>query len=186
MTDYDDLRAKAMAATPGPWTYEEEDYAPERVRFPNGQHATVNGDSAETCATAAYIAAANPTVILALLDENARLREAGRIMSERNSSLDIECNRLAIENARLRESAEQAEANARAARDALEYNLGIANHTTREAQAERNSIIRRLRSHYSAIQVAGMVGLTRQRVHQILNEPTAIARAALAPEKGKG
>lgn len=62
------LRELALAATPGPWTYEEEEYAPERVRFPDGQFATVNGDSAETCETAAFIAAANPQTILALLD----------------------------------------------------------------------------------------------------------------------
>lgn len=63
-----------------------------------------------------------------------------------------------------------AQKDAKAARDALEHNLGIANGTARKAQAERDDMIRTLRKSYSAIQIAEMVGLTRQRVHQILNE----------------
>ncbi len=68
--DIADLRAKAEAATPGPWTtgdcgdiyYDEE--------TPGGAFllaSTENGDrqSAENCT---FIAAANPSVVLALLD----------------------------------------------------------------------------------------------------------------------
>lgn len=62
----------------------------------------------------------------------------------------------------------------KAAQDALEYNLGIANRTNRSIQAERDGMIRTLRASYSAIEIAKMVGLTRQRVHQILNEPTDV------------
>lgn len=77
-------------------------------------------------------------------------------------------------SSRLRDAeqrAERAESDAKAARDALEYNLGIANTNARAFQAERDSMIRALRREYSAIEIALMVGLTRQRVHQILNEP---------------
>jgi hypothetical protein len=52
----------------------------------------------------------------------------------------------------------------------LRHNMALANATTRRAQAERNAIIRTMREKYSAIEIANMAGLTRQRVHQILNE----------------
>lgn len=57
-----------------------------------------------------------------------------------------------------------------AAHGILEHNMRVANGTTRRAMNERNEIIRNLRKRYSAIQIAEQVGLTRQRVHQILNE----------------
>jgi hypothetical protein len=52
----------------------------------------------------------------------------------------------------------------------LSDNMALANKTTRRAMDERNGIIRKLRERYSAIEIADMAGLTRQRVHQILNE----------------
>jgi hypothetical protein len=52
----------------------------------------------------------------------------------------------------------------------LQDNMALANRTTRRTMDERNGIIRKLRERYSAIEIADMVGLTRQRVHQILNE----------------
>lgn len=57
-----------------------------------------------------------------------------------------------------------------AADEILSYNLRMANDTTRRARKERDKIIRNLRKQYSAIEIAKQVGLTRQRVHQILNE----------------
>lgn len=56
------------------------------------------------------------------------------------------------------------------AEEVLGHNMALANATTRRTMEERNSIIRKLREKYSAIEIADMVGLTRQRVHQILNE----------------
>lgn len=64
----------------------------------------------------------------------------------------------------------------------LSDNMALANRTTRRAMDERNAIIRKLRERYSAIEVANMVGLTRQRVHQILNE----APVEAPPEKTSG
>lgn len=52
----------------------------------------------------------------------------------------------------------------------LADNMALANRTTRRAMDERNAIIQELRKRYSAAEIADMVGLTRQRVHQILNE----------------
>jgi len=53
---------------------------------------------------------------------------------------------------------------------ALNHNLAIANKTSRHAMRERNEMVRTLRTTYSAAEIAVMVGVTRQRVHQILNE----------------
>ena len=57
-----------------------------------------------------------------------------------------------------------------AAQAALNHNLAIANKTSRHAMRERNEMVRTLRTTYSAAEIALMVGVTRQRVHQILNE----------------
>lgn len=56
------------------------------------------------------------------------------------------------------------------AREIMDHNLALANRTSRNVMNERNAIIRKMRETYSAIEIADMVGLTRQRVHQILNE----------------
>ena len=61
-------------------------------------------------------------------------------------------------------------ARAERAEEVLGHNMALANATTRRTMDERNAIIRKLREKYSAIEIADMVGLTRQRVHQILNE----------------
>lgn len=61
-------------------------------------------------------------------------------------------------------------ARAEAAEGILNHNMALANATTRKVMEERNAIIRKLRERYSAIEIAEQVGLTRQRVHQILNE----------------
>lgn len=52
----------------------------------------------------------------------------------------------------------------------LSHNMSVANGTARRVMEERDKIIRNLRKQYSAIEIAHQVGLTRQRVHQILNE----------------
>jgi len=59
------------------------------------------------------------------------------------------------------------------AEEVLGDNLALANKNARAFQAERDSIIREMRKKYSAVEIADMVGLTRQRVHQILNEGIA-------------
>lgn len=61
----------------------------------------------------------------------------------------------------------------RSAEDAagvLRDNLALANKNARAFQRERNAIIQEMRAKYSPREIANMVGLTRQRVHQILNE----------------
>ncbi len=57
-----------------------------------------------------------------------------------------------------------------AAHGILTHNMGVANRNARALQRERDKIIRNLRKRFSAIEIAAQVGLTRQRVHQILNE----------------
>lgn len=52
----------------------------------------------------------------------------------------------------------------------LEHNMGVANKAARSFQRERDQIIRKLREKHSCIEIAEQFGLTRQRVHQILNE----------------
>lgn len=52
----------------------------------------------------------------------------------------------------------------------LRESMALANRTTRSFKNERDQIIRKLREEFSCIQIAEKFGLTRQRVHQILNE----------------
>jgi DNA-directed RNA polymerase sigma subunit (sigma70/sigma32) len=54
--------------------------------------------------------------------------------------------------------------------DVLSHNMKIANNNTKRVRAERDLIIRKLREKHSCIEIAEQFGLTRQRVHQILNE----------------
>lgn len=95
MSAHDELRARAEAATPGPWMQgaesfvDFEDMAAAQRRMLNSRPFgepfhfvwvkpdlcvgyTANGPTSE--ANAAYIAAASPDVVLALLDEIAALR----------------------------------------------------------------------------------------------------------------
>jgi hypothetical protein len=68
----------------------------------------------------------------------------------------------------------------------LAHNMALANATTRRTMNERNSIIRTLRQRHSAIEIADMVGLTRQRVHQILNEaPIEVSVHGQQAESGR-
>lgn len=65
-----------------------------------------------------------------------------------------------------------------AAQGILEHNMALANRTSRHAMNERNKIIHNMRKRYSAVEIAEQVGLTRQRIHQILNEASDSAGAA--------
>ena len=65
----------------------------------------------------------------------------------------------------------QAEAELERAGIVLRDNMALANSQAREHRTERDNIIKELRKRYSAIEIADMAGLTRQRVHQILKEP---------------
>jgi len=78
VTDHTELREKALAATPGPWeatktawgmTLDDHDGA---MIFIETCGVTYSADPAD----AEFIAAANPAVVLSLLDENDRLRAA--------------------------------------------------------------------------------------------------------------
>lgn len=80
-----------------------------------------------------------------------------------HARLDAMWQELVRENTALQHRAAEAE-------HILTDNMALANRTTRRAMNERNEIIKKLRERYSAIEIADMAGLTRQRVHQILNE----------------
>ena len=54
--------------------------------------------------------------------------------------------------------------------EVLSHNMKVANNNTKRVRAERDQIIRKLREKHSCIEIAEQFGLTRQRVHQILNE----------------
>lgn len=78
MTDQlDELRAAAAKATQGPWGYSPwhiEEGPSAVVKKENGDNWYIANTSSDD--DAAYIAAANPEVIISLLDDNARLRDA--------------------------------------------------------------------------------------------------------------
>ena len=87
MTDYDDLRAKAQAATPGPWWAVDNSVwdaptppPPESDDDAFGEWCgwrredVVHGYRSNVEADVEFIAAANPAVVLALLDEIAHWR----------------------------------------------------------------------------------------------------------------
>ena len=76
--DHAALRALAEAATPGPWTLSADGPPPDIIAGMSVVACTLPSDRTrdEDTANAAYIAAANPAAVLALLDEVERLREA--------------------------------------------------------------------------------------------------------------
>lgn len=87
-----ELKALAMAATPGPWMYWAQEgqsstgkylhsfCAGESYHDPDDRHTCIgetrHADDKQSCANAQFIAAANPSAVLALIEENERLREA--------------------------------------------------------------------------------------------------------------
>jgi Ead/Ea22-like protein len=76
---YDELRALALAATPGPW---EIVTGPFTTCISSRSGFIVGSDGmasyGQDVINANYIAAANPATVLALLDDLARLRAAAR------------------------------------------------------------------------------------------------------------
>lgn len=67
-----DLRAKAEAATPGPWVRHHQRHGVSVHRADGGFDWVGAGDSE---ATADFITAANPATVIAMIDEIERLRE---------------------------------------------------------------------------------------------------------------
>ena len=77
MTDLAELKALAEAATPGPWSYDGSYVCPARVEA--GTTFVETWRSVADChqpENTQFIAAANPAVVLELIAENERLREA--------------------------------------------------------------------------------------------------------------
>ena len=77
MTDLAELKALAEAATPGPWSYDGSYVCPARVEA--GTTYVETWRSVADChqpENTQFIAAANPAVVLELIAENERLREA--------------------------------------------------------------------------------------------------------------
>ena len=98
MADYSELKRLAEAATPGPWYAENERYegainAEYRHIGMVSMHANVREDIPQNFANQAFIAAANPAAVLAMLSENERLdgcckamaSDMGKLTRERNS-----------------------------------------------------------------------------------------------------
>jgi len=86
MTDHAELRAKAEAATPGPWVLDQDGVDEPNVNYwgrrfigtahpdEHGFHNVIADTEDGHGRNAQYIAAASPDVVLGLLDEIARLR----------------------------------------------------------------------------------------------------------------
>jgi hypothetical protein len=90
--DRNALREAAIKATPGPWTCEpdmRQEYSPHSQSYNGEEYVAgynISSDSREVIseegiladgeANAAYIAAAHPAAVLALLEQNERMREA--------------------------------------------------------------------------------------------------------------
>lgn len=76
MTDYTKLKALAESATPGPWEAGDMPHDLDSVYGPSGCVAGVDSDCGVAGAihTARFIAAADPTTILAMLAEIETLR----------------------------------------------------------------------------------------------------------------
>ena len=122
MTDTTDLRALAEAATPGPWHVHGQ---PGRDYGPGGRLWWLESDAendigdVEHTNDAAYIAAASPDRILALLDErDALLAEVDRLSGywERTPEAIADSIKMAYAN-----SARDERARIRAAVEALPY-----------------------------------------------------------------
>lgn len=70
MSDYSELKRLAEAATPAPWQDDKGAvHAPESGKWP------VDGYAASSYEDSAFIAAANPAVVLALIEEAQNLRK---------------------------------------------------------------------------------------------------------------
>ena len=88
MTNHDELRKLAEAATPGPWEFDGYQMISKDPSLNYGTRIVLDAEEGHvyseyssdaasldvTPQNADFIAAANPSAVLALLDENARLR----------------------------------------------------------------------------------------------------------------
>lgn len=83
------LKELAEKATPGPWSYEPDDDGSSMGWIVSSSEMLVKitGDSAQQGDNAAYIAAASPDVILALLSERSRLMEATLYIEKNTAKL---------------------------------------------------------------------------------------------------
>ena len=85
-----DLKAKALAASPGEWRVSRGHYG-----FMNCfRNDDLEIGKAITVEDAAFIAAANPSVILSLLAENEALTARAEKAEQRNTLLESLCQRL--------------------------------------------------------------------------------------------
>jgi hypothetical protein len=85
--DLDALEKAALAASPGPWEYAEDKYVNRRVQTVGGKPDYVVWPYEATCVSeedGAYIAAANPAVVLELIR---RLREAESELAGANAAV---------------------------------------------------------------------------------------------------
>lgn len=76
--DVEELRRLAEAATAGPWSTKQ--YGPDHVEvlLPNGFSRVISDPTVVTDYDARFIAAANPSAVLALLERVRRLEDAAR------------------------------------------------------------------------------------------------------------
>lgn len=123
MTNHEELRRLATEATPGPWTIHTEEVCSPIVAAmelsklvhgsvfvpvlpmvvgSNGLATAVTGCGPTSVANAAYIAAASPDVVLALIDRLAEVeKDAARYQAIRNG-IDID---VAVPHTKLRDAA---------------------------------------------------------------------------------
>jgi hypothetical protein len=117
VTTDEDLRRLAEAAPDGPWIEDPDE--PGVVMRPDGWDgemvAVANGDFYRVIA--AFIAAANPAAVLALLDrvaaaeaDNARLTRAVTTLDRTTDDLAASCVQVEAENAALRETVKRVRA----------------------------------------------------------------------------
>lgn len=108
---YEELKKAAEAATPGPWyEQDDEDSAAGAVFIMPESEAWAPPICRITVeSNAAFIAAANPSAVLALIAENERLRALptrNALIKQRDSLID-ERDQLNAENEALRKDAER-------------------------------------------------------------------------------
>jgi hypothetical protein len=149
------LRAAAEAATPGPWVAVNNTIAAEHPRHEMIATASMAPHSKEADINAAYIAAASPDVLLALLE---RLEVAERERDEARESLDLVV----------------------AERDALMAGWKLIR--VRNLKAERDVLAALLRDARGAIDIAGYGSQMAPEVRSVIER---IEAALTAKEQSK-
>lgn len=99
MTDHSELKRLAEAATPGPWAGQHDVYSD------NGQGERIC--KMATAEDSAFISAANPTVVLALIAEIEVLTSTGKFLGAGVDMLGPRCDQLRVEVEALRKDAER-------------------------------------------------------------------------------